>query len=85
MRFAVATDRRYSAVLLDYANVRHSSRTLGKRLQDGGKLTKTMVAFVPLAQWILNNREQAVAATAFQPPLPVQQLLPIIHQQFCQG
>lgn len=77
MRFAAEVNRRCSVVSRDCAGVTRSSGIPGKRFRDADKLPKTMVAFVPLAQSILDNRERVVAVEAYQPLLLAQSSLTV--------
>lgn len=72
MRFVAEVNHRCSVVSRDCADVTRSSEIPDRHFQDEDKLPRTMVAFVPLAQSILNSRERVVVAEACQPLLSVQ-------------
>lgn len=71
VRFVAEVNRRCFAVSQDCADVMRFSRTLDRHFRDEDKLPKTMVAFVPLAQSILNNRERGVVVGVCQLLPPV--------------
>jgi len=71
VRFVVEVNRRCFAVSRDCADVTRFSRTPDRHFRDEDKLPKTMVAFVPSAQSIPNNRERGVVAGACQLLPPV--------------
>lgn len=66
MRFAVEVDRRCFAVSQGYADATRFSGKPGKRSRDADKPPRTMMAYVRLAQLILDSRERAVVAVAYQ-------------------
>lgn len=77
MRFVAEVNRRCFVVSRDCEGVTRSSGILDIRFRDVDKLPKTMVAFVPLAQLILNNQERVVVVEACQPLLLAQSSLPM--------
>lgn len=72
MRFVAEVNRRCSVVLRDCADVTRSSEIPDRHFQDEDKLPRTMVAFVPLAQSILDSREREAVVEACQLLLFVQ-------------
>lgn len=81
MRFVAEVSRRCFAVSRDCVDVMRSSRKPDKRSRDADRLPKTMVAYAPLAQSILDNRERAVAAKACQLLLSARLSLPAKSRQ----
>lgn len=76
MRFVAEASRRCSAVSRGCADVMRSSGKPDKRSRDADRLPKTMVAYAPLAQSTLDNRERAVAAEACRLPPSARLSLP---------
>lgn len=73
VRFVAEVNHRCSVVSQDCADVTRFSEIPDKRFQDEDKLPKTMVAFVRLAQSILNSQEREAAVEECQ-LLPFAQL-----------
>lgn len=71
MRFVAGVNRRCFAVSRDCADVARFSRTPDRHFRDEDKLPRTMVAFVPLAQSTLSNRERGVVVGVCQLLPPV--------------
>lgn len=72
MRFVAEVNRHCFVVSRDCADVMHFSKIPDRHSQGEDKLPRTMVAFVPLAQSILDSQEREVVAKGCQLLLFVQ-------------